>query len=111
MEHYAPYRELKGDFIMQIKKDFTIQKVGSSYVAVAVGESSKNFHGMIRLNETGAFLWKLMAEKNCTEEDLVDAILAEYEVDRETVVADVRRIVENLAENNIFIEGTEPTAK
>ena len=93
---------------MQIKKDFTIQKVGSSFVAVAVGESSKNFHGMIRLNETGAFLWNLMAEKNCSENDLVDAILAEYEVDRETVVADVRRIVTELAENNIFIEGTEP---
>ena len=93
---------------MQIKKDFTIQKVGSSYVAVAVGESSKDFHGMIRLNETGAFLWNLMAEKNCTENDLVDAILAEYEVDRETVVADVRRIVSELSVNNIFIEGTEP---
>ena len=96
---------------MQIKKDFTIQKVGGSYVAVAVGESSKSFHGMIRLNETGAFLWKLMAEKNCTEDDLVDAILAEYDVDRDTVVADVRRIVANLSENSIFIEGTEPTIK
>ena len=89
---------------MQIKKDFTIQKVGNSYVAVAVGESSKEFHGMIRLNETGAFLWNLMAEKNCTEDDLVEAILAEYEVDRETVVADVRHIVAELAENNIFAE-------
>ena len=96
---------------MQIKKDFTIQKVGSSYVAVAVGESSKTFHGMIRLNETGAFLWKLMAEKNCSEDELVDAILAEYEVDRETVVADVRRIVDNLAENQIFVDGTEPAGK
>ena len=96
---------------MRINSDFTIQKVGSSFVAVAVGESSKNFHGMIRLNETGAFLWKLMAEKNCTEDDLVDAILAEYEVDRETVVADVRLIVDNLAENHIFIEGTEPKTK
>ena len=94
---------------MQIKKDFTIQKVGGSYVAVAVGESSKNFHGMIRLNETGAFLWNLMVEKDCSENDLVDAILAEYDVDREIVVADVRRIVETLAQNEIFVNGTEPT--
>ena len=94
---------------MQIKKDFTIQKVGGSYVAVAVGESSKNFHGMIRLNETGAFLWNLMVEKDCSENDLVDAILAEYNVDREIVVADVRRIVETLAQNEIFVNGTEPT--
>jgi hypothetical protein len=95
---------------MQIKKDFTIQKVGGSYVAVAVGESSKDFHGMIRLNETGAFLWNLMAEKDCSENELVDAILAEYEVDRETVVEDVRRIVETLAQNEIFVKGTEPKA-
>ena len=89
---------------MQIKKDFTIQKVGASYVAVAVGETSKTFHGMVRLNETGAFLWNLMAEKDCTEDELVDAVLAEYEVDRETVTADVRRIVESLRANQIFAE-------
>ena len=88
---------------MQINKDFTIQKVGSSYVAVPVGETSKHFHGMVRLNETGAFLWKLMAEKDCTEEELVDAILAEYDVAREIAAADVHRIVEQLRENNIFI--------
>lgn len=87
---------------MQIKKDFTIQKVGGSYVAVAVGETSKTFHGMVRLNETGAFLWKLLAEKDCTEEELTDALLSEYEVDRETAARDVHRIVESLRENQIF---------
>lgn len=87
---------------MQINKDFTIQKVGSSYVAVPVGETSKHFHGMVRLNETGAFLWNKMAEKDCTEEELVEAILGEYEIDRETAVADVHRIVEQLRENHIF---------
>ncbi len=90
---------------MQIKKDFTIQKVGASYVAVAVGETSKTFHGMVRLNETGAFLWKLLAERDCTEEDLIEAILAEYDVDRETVAADVHRIVETLAANRILTDG------
>ena len=89
---------------MQIKRDFTIQKVGGSYVAVAVGETSKTFHGMVRLNETGAFLWNKMAEKDCAEEELVDAILAEYEVDHETVVADVHRIVETLRANRIFMD-------
>ena len=88
---------------MQINEDFTIQKVGASYVAVPVGETSKSFHGMVRLNETGAFLWKLMAEKDCTEEELVDALLAEYDVEREIAARDVHRIVEQLAENKIFI--------
>ena len=88
---------------MQINKDFTIQKVGSSYVAVPVGETSKHFHGMVRLNETGAFLWKLMAEKDCSEEELVDALLAEYDVAREIAANDVHRIVEQLRESNIFV--------
>ena len=91
---------------MQINRDFTIQKVGNSWVAGAVGETSKTFHGMVRLNETGAFLWKLMAAKDCTEEELIEAMLAEYEVDRETVTADVRRIVETMAANGLFVPGS-----
>ena len=87
---------------MQINKDFTIQKVGASYVAVAVGETSKNFHGMIRLNETGAFLWNQMVERDCSEMDLVEALLAEYDVDRETAEQDVRRILKSLKAYPIF---------
>jgi hypothetical protein len=88
---------------MQINQDFTIQKVGGSYVAVAVGETSKKFHGMIRLNETGAFLWKRMAERDITEEELVDALLAEYEIDRNTAAEDVRRMIESLRAYPIFL--------
>lgn len=86
---------------MRIKQDFTIQRVGDSYIAVAVGETSKTFHGMVRLNETGAFLWKKMAQ-DTTLEALTDAMLAEYEVDRETAAADIKRLVEQLDENGIL---------
>ena len=87
---------------MKINQDFTIQKVGDSYVAVAVGESSKGFHGMIRLNETGAFLWGKMSERDCTEEELVEALLGEYDIDRETATSDVHRMVENLKKYPVF---------
>ena len=87
---------------MQINQDFTIQKVGGSYMAVAVGETSKNFHGMIRLNETGAFLWKKMAEKDCSEEELVDMLLEEYDIDRETAAKDVHKMIESLKAYPIF---------
>ncbi len=88
---------------MQINKDFTIQKVGASYVAVPVGETSKHFHGMVRLNETGAFLWNKLAEGDCSEADLVAALLAEYEVAEDVAAADVHRIVTQLQESNILI--------
>ena len=41
---------------MKIKKGFVVRKVGGECVAVPVGEMSKNFHGMINLNGTGAIL-------------------------------------------------------
>ena len=87
---------------MKINRDFTIQKVGASYVAVAVGETSKKFHGMIRLNETGAFLWNQMTERDCTEEELVEALLAEYDIDRETATTDVKRMLDGLKGYPVF---------
>ena len=43
---------------MKIKNGFVVRKVGGESVVVPVGEMSKEFHGMINLNETGAFLWE-----------------------------------------------------
>jgi hypothetical protein len=106
MEHHAPPIKTiqKGEYhIMQINKDFTIQQVGAAYIAVPVGKTSMTFHGMIRLNETGAFLWKLMAERDCTEEDLVDALLAEYDVAREIAARDVHTIVEQLEKSGVLV--------
>lgn len=88
---------------MRIHRDFTIQKVGDSYIAVPVGETSKTFHGMVRLNATGAFVWNLMAEQDRTEEELTDALLQTYEVDRATAAADVHRVVLLLNEHGILV--------
>ena len=88
---------------MQINKDFTIQKVGANYVAVPVGETSKSFHGMVRLNETGAFLWRALSAKDMTEAELVDALLSEYAVSREIAERDVHRVVEMLAQNGFLV--------
>ena len=88
---------------MRIHPDFTIQKVGASYVAVPIGETSRHFHAMLRLNETGAFLWKMLAAKDCTEEELVEALLAEYEVDRAIAERDVHALVELMREKKLFV--------
>ena len=41
-----------------MKKGFIVRKVGGENIAVPVGERGKSFHGMIKLNETGNFLWE-----------------------------------------------------
>ena len=83
---------------MKINQDFTLQKVGGSHVAVAVGETSKKFHGMIRLNETGAFLWKFFTEEHTVDEG-VQALLNEYEVEETLARTDVETFVKTILDN------------
>ena len=83
---------------MKIKKGFVLRVVGGENVVVPVGEMSKNFHGMINLNETGAFLWRFFSEEH-TIEEAIDALCSEYEADRELVTKDVNRFVEVLTRN------------
>ena len=83
---------------MKIKRGFVLRVVGGESVVVPVGEMSKTFHGMINLNETGAFLWRFFTEEH-TVEEAVDALCQEYEADREQVETDVNRFVEILTKN------------
>ena len=39
---------------MKVKNGFILRKVGKQFVVAATGEASKNFNGMIRLNEEAA---------------------------------------------------------
>lgn len=82
---------------MKIKEGFILREVAGSYLVVAVGKAVKEFNGVVNLNETGQFLWKLL-EKSATEEEMVNALLEEYDVDRATAEADVKSFVDKLLE-------------
>ena len=83
---------------MKIKKGFVLRVVGGENVVVPVGEMSKVFHGMINLNETGAFMWKFFSEEHTLEEG-VAALCAEYEVEEERACADVQKFMDTVMEN------------
>ena len=88
---------------MKIKKGFVLRVVGGESVVVPVGELSKTFHGMINLNETGAFLWRFYSEADHSVEDGVQALCAEYDVDADRARADVEKFAEILTGNG-FVE-------
>lgn len=82
---------------MKIKEGFILREVAGSYLVVAVGKAVKEFGGVVNLNETGAFLWKLL-EKSSTKSEMVDALLNEYDVDRDTAEKDVKAFTDKLME-------------
>ena len=52
---------------MKIKEGFILRKVGIQFVVAATGKASEHFNGMMRLNESGAFAFRLM-QQGITEE-------------------------------------------
>ena len=80
---------------MKIKSGFIVRELAGEYVVVALGEASKIFNGIIKLNETGKFIWDgltLGKEKD----EIIQGMLKEYDVEREQVEADYDRFVNTL---------------
>ena len=87
---------------MKIKSGFILKDLVGKTCVVAVGERSKEFKGMVFLNETGKFIWKVL-ESGATKDEIVDKLLNEYEgATREEIEADVNTFIENLAKDNIL---------
>ncbi len=77
---------------MKVKQDFMIKKILDDYIVVPTGEELVNFDAMITLNETGAFLWEQLQEDK-TEEELIKALCAEYDVSQDVAKADVSEFI------------------
>ncbi|MGN1317941.1 MAG: PqqD family protein [Lachnospirales bacterium] len=80
---------------MKIKDGYLLREVAGSHIVVPIGEGSMDFSGVISLNEVGAFLWNRL-ENDCEVEDLVSAILSEYDIDRETAKSDIEEFINKL---------------
>ncbi len=80
---------------MKLKKGFVTQNFQGQQLMVAVGAEAKRFHGMARSNETAAFIIDRLKSET-SEEQIITAMLEEYDADEHTVRKDVRHIVEQL---------------
>ncbi len=87
---------------MKIKSGFVIEKVGDGYLAVAVGDRADEFSGLIRMNSTGAFLWNLVENRDMSKEELTEALLCEYDVDRAVAAADIEKFEKQLRDGGII---------
>lgn len=80
---------------MKIKDGFLLREVAGSFIVVPIGSAAVDFGGMMTLNPVGAFIWRAM-ETETDENAIVEKILAEYEIDRETATRDVHIYTEKL---------------
>ncbi len=76
---------------MKLKYNFAVNQVAGQFVAVPTGAAGQ-FNGMIKLNETGAFIFGLLKE-DITLEDLVAKVAAEYGCEAEEAQKSVDNII------------------
>ena len=88
---------------MKIKEGFLLRQVGDNHVVVPVGAQSVDFRCIITLNDTGAFIWEKL-QKPCEVEDLVAAMLEEYDVPADVAAADINVYVAALREKKLLDE-------
>ena len=86
---------------MRVKENFMLRKVADSYVVVPVGRQTLDFNGIINLNETGAFLFELL-QKGASRDELVEKLLAEYEVERDRAQADVDKFIQSVKDADVL---------
>lgn len=88
---------------MRIKDGFVMRQVGGDNVVVPLGPAAEGFHGMVRLNDTGALLWKRLEELGEADEDaLAEALVAQYDVDAEQAAHDVSAFAKTLIDAGVF---------
>ena len=86
---------------MKLNPDFITQDVEDTQFLVPMG--AEMFQGIVRSNETAAFIVNCL-KADTTEEKIMDALCAEYDVPRETAAADVREILGTLRRINALEE-------
>lgn len=85
---------------MKISNGYILRTVAGKNIVVSVG-SDVNFSGMLTLNDTGVFFWNLLSE-NTTKEEMIEKVISEYDVDRDTVSSDIDEFLSKLKEKGIL---------
>lgn len=86
---------------MKIKEGFSlVNRSGQRIVEANNGSSGLN--NAIVLNETSAFLWNLLKEKDVTKTEMLNALLENFEVSTVLALADIDVFVRTMNENGII---------
>ena len=85
---------------MKVKSGLILNKIADEYVVVS---TNGLIDGMLRLNETAAFIYQLL-ENDISKSDAIKKMTDEYDVDVETAERDFNAILKVLSDANLIEE-------
>lgn len=97
--HPEQIREEQED--MKIKNGFVLRNVVDEFIVMPTGNNIAKFDGAVVLNEVSAFVFKQL-QNAVSREDLLEAMLAEYDVARETAEKDLDALLESFVQMGLL---------
>lgn len=88
---------------MKINKEFVLREIAGDYIIIPIGATVLEFNGLITVNEVGVTIWNMLQEE-VTMDELVQGVLAEYEVEEEVARKDIQEFLGELIKGGILEE-------
>ncbi len=86
---------------LQLRNGFVLNQLGDMFVVLPSGTNVKDFHGALVLNEASALIYKQL-QNGKTVKEIVEAIVAEYDISPETAQSDVLKTIDSLREAGLL---------
>lgn len=86
---------------MKIDDNFVLREIAGEYIIIPVGGTALKFNGLITVNEVGVLLWNML-QKEVSLEELVQGVLAEYDVQEDVAREDIKEFLDKLVEGGIL---------
>lgn len=88
---------------MKLNKDIMLGNIDGRDFAIATGELSKTFNGIINNNPSANFIFNLLKTEQ-TEDSIVQAMLEKYDAPEEVIRADVLELLDVIRKAGILEE-------
>ena len=89
---------------MKLKKGYRLRSLGQEFILVAEGLDAVDFSRMISMNESAAFLWKEVEDKDFDAEMLTALLTDNYDITLETAQNDVAALLESWSAADLIEE-------
>lgn len=88
---------------MRTKQGFRLRELGGDYILIGESAELVNFNNIISLNETAAYLWQALQDKEFDVETLTQLLLAEYEVEEDIARKDAQATIDDWQKIGIVV--------
>lgn len=88
---------------MKTNKGVIYRNIAGEHVLIPVGSIAMDKNGMFVLTELGGCIWQML-EQGMTKEEIITALLEEYEVEESCLRADVEDFLQRMIDKNLIEE-------